>query len=172
MCGMKVLTFENCPDSARDVTLRQKAKPVKEINDELRKTALDMIETMRKGKGVGLAGPQVGLLKRIFVTHAEGDRSRVFINPSRIWTSQEQVRCEEGCLSVQGLWADVVRPEAIKIQAWNEKGRAFTLEVSGMLARVIQHEYDHLEGILFIDRLDEAAREKILAKLKKQKRAG
>jgi peptide deformylase len=169
---MKVLTFKNCPDSPNDETLRQKAKPVKDINDDLRKTVLEMLEIMHKGRGVGLAGPQVGLIKRIFVTHAEGDKSRVFINPSIIWTSQEQVRYEEGCLSVPGLWADVVRPEAIKIQAWNEKGRAFTLEVSGILARVIQHEYDHLEGILFIDRLDEAAREKILAKLKKQKRAG
>jgi peptide deformylase len=169
---MRVLTFENSCDSEQDRVLRQKAKPVKDINDELRKTLAEMFETMHKDRGVGLAGPQVGLLQRIFVIHAEGDQDRVFINPSIIWTSQEQVKYEEGCLSVPGLWADVVRPEKIKVQAWNERGRAFTLEAAGILARVIQHEYDHLEGILFMDRLNETARQKFLAKLKKQKQAG
>jgi peptide deformylase len=166
---MEILILENKGDSAQDRILRQKAKPVKDINDELRKTAQDMIQVMHDDKGVGLAGPQVGLLKRIFVTHAEGDDTRVFINPSIIWTSQEQVKGEEGCLSVPGVWADVKRPERIKVQAWNEKGRAFTLEVSGMLARVIQHEYDHLEGVLFIDRLNETVREKALSRLEKRK---
>jgi peptide deformylase len=170
--NMRVLTFENSCDSEQDRILRQKAKPVKNINDELRETAAEMFKIMHSDKGVGLAGPQVGLLKRIFVTHAEGDQNRVFINPSIIWTSQELAKYEEGCLSVPGLWAHVIRPEKVTIQAWNEKGRAFTLEASGILARVIQHEYDHLEGILFIDRLEEAAREKILEKLKKQKKSG
>jgi peptide deformylase len=165
---MDILCFENNPQACSDATLRKKAAPVKNIDDELRKTALEMIESMRKEKGVGLAGPQIGLLKRIFVTHAEGDSARVFINPTIIWTSQEQVKREEGCLSVPGIWADVTRPESVKIQAWNEKGRAFTLETSGILARVIQHEYDHLEGILFIDRLPDAKRERILTKLQKQ----
>jgi peptide deformylase len=164
---MKVLCFENNPQAHSDTTLRQKAGPIKTINDELRKTAAEMIESMHKEKGVGLAGPQIGFLKRIFVTHAEGDSPRVFINPTIIWTSQEQVKYEEGCLSVPGIWADVIRPESVKIQAWNENGRAFTLEASGMLARVIQHEYDHLEGILFIDRLPDAKKEKVLAKLQK-----
>jgi peptide deformylase len=164
---MKVLCFENNPEAYSDTTLRQKAGPVKNIDDELRKTAAEMIASMHKEKGVGLAGPQIGFLKRIFVTHAEGDAPRVFINPTIIWTSQEQVKYEEGCLSVPGIWADVIRPESVKIQAWNENGRAFTLEASGMLARVIQHEYDHLEGILFIDRLPDAKREKVLAKLQK-----
>ncbi|MDR1930132.1 MAG: peptide deformylase [Treponema sp.] len=169
---MRVLTFENSCDSEQDRVLRQKAKPVKDINDELRRTLAEMFETMHKDRGVGLAGPQVGLLQRIFVTHAERDQDRVFINPSIIWTSQEQVKFEEGCLSVPGLWADVVRPEKIKVQAWNERGRAFTLEAAGVLSRVIQHEYDHLEGILFMDRLNETARQKFLAKLEKQKQAG
>jgi peptide deformylase len=164
---MKVLCFENNPEASSDTTLRQKADPVKNINDELRKTTSEMIESMHKEKGVGLAGPQIGLLKRVFVTHAEKDSPRVFINPTIIWTSQEQVKYEEGCLSVPGIWADVIRPESVKIQAWNENGRAFTLEATGMLARVIQHEYDHLEGILFIDRLPDAKREKALAKLQK-----
>ena len=164
---MEVLILENSPDSENDRLLRKKAVPVKNFNDELRQTARKMIDAMHEGKGVGLAGPQVGLLKRIFVTHAEGDEERVFINPSIIWTSQEQAAMEEGCLSIPGFYAIIKRPGKIKIQAWNEKGRAFTLEASGMLARVIQHENDHLEGTLFIDRLDETRREKILAKLGK-----
>jgi len=169
---MEVLILENKADSEKDRCLRQKALPIKNINDEIRETARNMLMAMHEDKGVGLAGPQVGLLRRIFVTHAEGDEPRVFINPSIIWTSQEQVNWEEGCLSLPGLYADVKRPETIKIQAWNEKGRAFTLEVSGMLARVIQHEYDHLEGILFIDRINEAKREKLLTKLNKQTNRG
>jgi len=164
---MEVLTLENKVDSEKDRSLRQKAVPVKNINDEVRQTARKMLDIMHEGKGVGLAGPQVGLLKRIFVTNAEGDEERVFINPSIIWTSQEQSSIEEGCLSIPGFYAVVKRPAIIKIQAWNEKGRAFTLEVSGMLARIIQHEYDHLEGILFIDRINEDKREKFLAKLNK-----
>jgi peptide deformylase len=165
---MEVLTLENKLDSEKDRFLRQKAAPVKNIDDEIRCIAENMIKIMHDGKGVGLAGPQVGLQKRIFVTHAEGDGPRVFINPSIIWTSQEQVNFEEGCLSLPGVYADVKRPEKIKVQAWNEKGRAFTLDISGMLSRVVQHEYDHLEGILFIDRIAEAKREKLLAKLKKR----
>ena len=164
---MEVLILENTCDSEKDRCLRQKAAPLKNINEEIRQIARKMIDTMHEGKGVGLAGPQVGFIKRIFVTHAEGDEERVFINPSIIWTSQEQVTMEEGCLSVPGFYALVKRPRIIKIQAWNEKGRAFTLEVSGMLARVIQHEYDHLDGILFIDRIDETKREKLFAKLSK-----
>ncbi|MDR0447452.1 MAG: peptide deformylase, partial [Treponema sp.] len=144
---MEVLILENKTDSENDRCLRQKATAVKDINDKLRFIVQDMIKIMHDGKGVGLAGPQVGLLKRIFVTHIDGDEARVFINPSIIWTSQEQVNFEEGCLSLPGAYAEVIRPGKIKVQAWNETGRAFTLEVSGMLARVIQHEYDHLEGV-------------------------
>ena len=164
---MDVLTLENKVDSEKDRCLRQKAAPIKTINDEVREISKKMIDAMYKGKGVGLAGPQVGFLKRIFVTHTEGDEQRVFINPSIIWTSQEQANMEEGCLSLPGFYSAVKRPAKIKVQAWNEKGRAFTLEVSGMLARVIQHEYDHLEGVLFIDRINEAKRDKYLTKLTK-----
>jgi peptide deformylase len=164
---MEVLTLENKLDSEKDRLLRKKAVPVKNIDDEIRQIGKNMLKIMHDGKGIGLAGPQVGLLKRIFVTHVEGDGPRIFINPSIIWTSQEQVNYEEGCLSLPGVYADVKRPGKIKIQAWNEKGRAFTLELSGILARVVQHEYDHLEGVLFIDRITETKREKLLVKLKK-----
>jgi peptide deformylase len=147
--------------------LRQKAEQVKHIDAEFLKIAERMIQVLHDEQGVGLAGPQVGLLKRIFVVHVAGDEPRVFINPSIIETSQETVKYEEGCLSIPGVWADVIRPKTVRVQAWNEKGRPFTLNAGGILARVIQHEYDHLEGTLFIDRLPEARRNRILSKIEK-----
>ncbi|MDR0640918.1 MAG: peptide deformylase [Treponema sp.] len=147
--------------------LRGKAEPVAKIDDELKQIADEMLDALHKGKGVGLAGPQVGLMKRIFVVHVEGDEPRIFINPSIIATSEEMVKYEEGCLSVPGVWADVIRPRALRIQAWNERGRPFTMEAEGILARVILHEYDHLEGVLFIDRLSVRKRERLLAKMGK-----
>ncbi|MFP3089919.1 peptide deformylase [Treponema sp. TIM-1] len=151
--------------------LRQKAAPVKEIDGSYGKIAAKMVEALHQGKGIGLAGPQVGILERIFVVHIEGDIPRIFINPSIIGTSQDMVKYEEGCLSLPGIWADVLRPSAVRVQAWNEKGRPFTIEADGILARVIQHEYDHLEGVLFIDRLSDPKRNRILTKFEKRNRA-
>jgi peptide deformylase len=148
-------------------TLKQKAMRVKHIGPEYIKIAEDLLNSLHKGKGIGLAGPQVGLLERIFAIHIEKDEPRIFINPSIIETSQEMQKFEEGCLSIPGIYADVVRPQTVKIQAWNEKGRPFTLEASGLLARVILHELDHLEGILFIDRLSEQKRNRVIAKFEK-----
>jgi peptide deformylase len=142
--------------------LSRKAEPVKEIDAEIRKLGHEMLEAMA-GKGIGLAGPQVNECLRIFVTNVEGDKPRVFINPEIVQTSQELVNIEEGCLSLPKLYLDVIRPEFVRVQAWNEKGRPFTVEAGGLLARVIQHEYDHLEGILFIDRLKSGKRDKALA---------
>jgi peptide deformylase len=84
-----------------------------------------------------------------------------------IETSQELVKYEEGCLSVPGVWAEVIRPKAVRIQAWNEKGKPFTLDAAGILARAILHEYDHLDGTLFLDRLPELKRHKLIAKFEK-----
>jgi peptide deformylase len=150
-----------------DETLHRKAAPVTKIDGETAKTAEELIKALHADKGVGLAGPQVGLLQRIFVVHIEGDIPRVFINPSIIETSQEMVKYEEGCLSIPGIYADVLRPKQIKVQAWNEKCRPFTMEADGILGRVIQHEYDHLEGVLFIDRLSELKRNRILVRYEK-----
>ena len=148
--------------------LRQKAEKIEKINEDTKKTASLMLDIIKRDKGVGLAGPQIGYMKRIFVVHIEGDEERVFINPSIMETSQETAKAEEGCLSVPGIFADVIRAKSIKIQAWNEKGRPFTLETSGLLARVIQHEYDHLEGVLFFDQLPEQKRERLMAKFEKK----
>jgi peptide deformylase len=147
--------------------LKQKALPVKNIGPEYQKIAEDLIKTLKGGDGIGLAGPQVGLLERIFAVSIEGDKPRIFINPSIIETSQETIKYEEGCLSIPGIYTNVVRPKAVKIQAWNEKGKPFTLEADGLLARVILHEYDHLEGILFIDRIPEEKKNRILLKIEK-----
>ena len=154
--------------------LRQKAAPVENLKDNLsqwQETAENMFTALKIQNGVGLAGPQVGLMRRIFVVKVEGDEPRVFINPSIIETSQETAKYEEGCLSIPGNWADVVRPRTVKVQAWNERGRSFTLEAGGILARVILHEYDHLDGVLFIDRLSEVKRNKILDKIAKRAKA-
>ena len=159
---MQILTLGN-------ELLRQTAKPIKKIGPEYLKTAEELLNTLYAGKGVGLAGPQMGLMERIFAVHIEGDIPRIFINPSILETSQETWKYEEGCLSIPGIYTDVIRPKAIKIQAWNEKGRPFTLETSGLLARVILHEYDHLDGVLFIDRISEQKRNRILAKIEKAK---
>ena len=157
---MQILTLGN-------ESLRQKAQPVKKINAEYHKIAVELVNALHAGEGVGLAGPQIGIPERIFAVHLSGDIPRIFINPSIIETSQETVKFEEGCLSIPGMYSDVVRPKSVKVQAWNEMGRPFILEASGMLARVILHEYDHLDGILFIDRVSEQKRNRILAKYEK-----
>jgi peptide deformylase len=152
--------------------LRQKAVKIDKIDDEIKNLSKEMLEILRRDKGVGVAGPQVGVMKRIFVVHVQDDEERVFINPSILETSHETYKFEEGCLSIPGIYATVVRPESIKIQAWNEKGRPFTIEASGLLARVILHEYDHLEGVLFLDRLPEKKKIKLIEKFEKtQKKA-
>ncbi|MCL2809692.1 MAG: peptide deformylase [Treponema sp.] len=157
---MKIITFG-------DEKLRLKAEKIDTIDEEIIAVAKEMLELIKRDKGVGVAGPQVGFMKRIFVIHIEGDEKRVFINPSLLETSVETTKYEEGCLSVPGIYVNVVRSESIKIQAWNIKGRPFTLEASGLLARVIQHEYDHLEGVLFLDHLNDKKREKLIEKFEK-----
>ena len=126
-----------------------------------------MFETMYEGKGVGLAAPQVGESKRLFVCHATDDKPRVFINPEIIATSEEQVIFEEGCLSIPNVYCDVLRPAWITVQARDENGKIFTLDARGYLARVIQHEIDHLNGMLFIDRINEKKRQRIMKNFKK-----
>ena len=145
-----------------DEVLRKQAAMVPEVDKHISDLAMAMIDAMHFGKGIGLAAPQIGDLKRMFVTHIEGDAPRVFINPQIIRTSQEMVLYEEGCLSIPGIFADVERSSAITIQAWNERGRPFTLDVEGLLSRVILHEFDHLNGVLFLDHLDEKKRNRLI----------
>ena len=148
--------------------LREKAEPVAEVNDEIRKLADDMFEAMIAADGVGLAGPQVGRKLRMFVVIADDDVRRVFINPQIIATSEELGDYDEGCLSIPGVYETIKRPVKVTVQALNEKGKPFTLDADGLLARVIQHEYDHLDGIMFIDRGDPAFAEKTAEQFKKR----
>lgn len=143
--------------------LREKSAKVTDIDDSVSLLAKEMIETMHVSRGIGLAGVQVGRLQRLFVTEIEGDKPRVFINPMIIGTSMEQSEYEEGCLSIPAIYAGVTRPEAITVQAWNERGRPFKLDADGLLARVIQHELDHLNGVLFVDYLADAVRDDAMA---------
>lgn len=154
-----------------DEILRKKALPFVDINAETAALAQDMLEAMRVGRGVGLAGPQIGLSQRIFVVQIDGDIPRIFINPSIVQTSEELADYEEGCLSIPGMYADVSRPAQVRVQAWNERGRPFNLDADGFLARVILHEYDHLEGTLFIDRLSQMKRDRLVAQYEKKRRA-
>jgi peptide deformylase len=151
-------------------TLKKTAEPVKDIDQDLREYTQQMLRAMKSGRGIGLAAPQVGRLERFFVCQVEDDEPRVFINPEIIRTSTDEVIYEEGCLSIPNLWANVKRPSAISIQAWNEKGRPFTLDAEGILARVIQHEFDHLNGVLFIDRLSETQRKRLIEQFEKRMR--
>lgn len=148
--------------------LRQKAEPVPEVNDEIRKLVADMFETMEEYDGVGLAGPQVGKKLRLFVAIADDEIKRVFINPQIIKTSQETSDYDEGCLSIPQVYETINRPKEVTVQALNENGRPFTLEADGLLARIIQHEYDHLEGILYIDRGDKEFARKTEEQFKKR----
>lgn len=151
-----------------DEVLREQVDEIQDVNGEIAELAQNMLSTMYTGDGVGLAAPQVGLLKSLFVCHVNGDQPRVFINPQIIGTSQELLPYEEGCLSIPGVYGDVIRPASITVQAINERGKPFKVDAEGMLARVIQHEMDHLKGVLFIDHLDEKQRERLLKTYQKK----
>lgn len=148
--------------------LRKKAEPVPEINDEIRELVNDMFDTMIENNGVGLAGPQVGKSLRLFVIIADDDVRRVFINPQIIKTSTQVGEYDEGCLSIPQVYETITRPLEVTVQAYNEEGKLFTLEADGLLARIIQHEYDHLDGILYIDRGDKGFAQKTENQFKKR----
>lgn len=152
---MNVLTLGN-------PVLREKSEPISEVTPELVAQLEEMFELMIESDGVGLAAPQVGILKRFFVVMADDDVKRVFINPQIIETTTETSEYEEGCLSIPKLYEKITRPIGVTVQALNEKGKPFTLKADGLLARVIQHEYDHLDGILYIDRADEEFKKKAI----------
>ena len=145
-----------------DPILERKADPVTEFNADLEVLVEEMFDAMKRDRGIGLAAPQVSVSKRIFVVEADDDKRRVFINPEIIMTSPEIAEYEEGCLSFPGLYFMVKRPASLRIQAFNEKGRPFVLEADGLLARVILHENDHLDGKLFIDRITPFKKERAL----------
>jgi peptide deformylase len=147
-----------------DPVLRRKAKKVTKVTPELRQLIDDMIETMRDAPGVGLAAPQVGVSERVIVVEyaeeseeedAPPPKKKLYglINPEIIWASDEMVDGTEGCLSIPGWLGDVSRHDAVAIKALNRSGQKVKIKAEGWLARIFQHEIDHLEGVLYIDRL-------------------
>ena len=128
---------------------------VKKFDSALKMLIDAMFDTMDEAAGVGLAGPQVGVSQKLFVVDDRKGNRIAFINPEIIETSVEVGPYEEGCLSVPGVYHDVIRPLGVTVQAQDVNGKAFTIKATGLLARIIQHENDHLNAKLFIDRLSE-----------------
>ena len=158
-----------------DPILRKKSEEIKEITPDIKGLVFDMAETMVKNQGIGLAAPQVGELKRIIVVHLIKDRSaqekaatnpQIFINPKIIKKSMEVAVDEEGCLSFPGLFLKIKRAKEVEIEALNERGEIIHLKAVGLAARVLQHEIDHLDGILFFDHLSFWQKLKLRKKLK------
>lgn len=136
-----------------DEILRKKARYIDEITDRIKDTLEDMLETMRDSRGVGIAAPQVGVLRRMFIAEPEPERVYFMINPVILEKSGSQVG-DEGCLSVPGLIGTVERPSHIKIEALDLEGNKQVYEFDDFDARVMCHEYDHLEGVLYIDKAE------------------
>lgn len=143
-----------------DKVLRQPAKRITKIDDKVRKLAKEMLQTMYSANGIGLAAPQVAINKQLIVIDCEPDNPDnpplILINPQIKKYSQTVCDYEEGCLSIPGVYLEVSRPQAITVSYKNEAGKPQTLEAEGLLARVIQHEMDHLKGVMFVDRVTNA----------------
>ena len=150
-----------------DPVLRRRAARVEAVTPELRKIIADMIDTMYDEVGLGLAAPQIGVsLRLMVVSDDDGREARALVNP--VITDQGgEVVAEEGCLSIPGIFAQVKRAEWVRLEAQDTEGKPVTITARGLRARVFQHEMDHLEGVLFIDRLDPVTRDRIKRRIKK-----
>ena len=149
-----------------DPVLRQVAAPVREITPEIKRIIADMTETMWHQVGIGLAAPQVGLPHRILVMDDGKGGAQALINPV-IESRSGTIREEEGCLSLPGIFADVERSRSITVSALDADGKPFSFEASGLKSRVVQHEMDHLDGVLFIDHISRLKRALYDGKVKK-----
>ena len=158
-----------------DPFLRQKSTKVEIVDNEIRSLMDDMLETMYAAPGIGLAAIQIGVPKRVIVLDIskseEKKNPQYFVNPEIISNSNTDASYEEGCLSVPGQFAEISRPDKCKIKFLNYAGEEKVLETEGLLATCIQHEMDHLEGILFIDYLSKLKKDMIVKKLSKQKKS-
>ena len=157
-----------------DPILRKKCKSLEKIDEHVRKLMGDMAETMYKANGIGLAAIQVGILKRLIVIDISKDEKKkkpiFFINPEIVFRSKKTSIYEEGCLSIPGYYAEIERPAECHIKYTNFEGKIKELEADGLLATCIQHEVDHLNGILFIDYLSKLKKDMIIKKLVKHKK--
>jgi peptide deformylase len=151
-----------------DPVLRRRAGRVEAVTPAIRKTIADMIDTMYDEVGLGLAAPQIGVSLRLMVVADEdGREARALVNPV-ITEQRGEVVAEEGCLSIPGIFAPVKRAEWVRLEAHDPDGEPVTITARGLRARVFQHEMDHLDGVLFIDRLDPVARDRIKRRIKKE----
>ncbi|MDQ3217455.1 MAG: peptide deformylase [Actinomycetota bacterium] len=150
-----------------DPALRQRARPIDQVTRLHRRLVSDMLDTMRAAPGVGLAGPQVGVLERVLVWEIEEEHGAV-INPVLLDPSEEMLTAEEGCLSLPGLAYPVERHVRVTVEGVDHRGRPLRIEAEDYMARVFQHEIDHLDGVLFIDRLPEELRRDARRKLTRQ----
>ena len=153
-----------------DPILRRRAEPVGEVTPEIRAILRDMIDTMYREVGVGLAAPQVGISLRLMVIDEEKGRGpRALVNPE-IVDQGGRVVAEEGCLSIPGVFAPVARAEWVRLEAQDEEGQPVTVETKGLYARVIQHEMDHLDGVLILDRTTKEQRKEAIRTMRERER--
>lgn len=151
-----------------DPVLRRRANPVEAVTPEIRRLAEDMVDTMYDEVGIGLAAPQVGASIRLMVVgDEEGRGAQVLVNPA-VTEGGGKVTAEEGCLSLPGIFAQVTRSEWVTLEAHDLDGRPLAITAHGLRARVFQHELDHLDGVLFIDRLEPMVRDRIKRRIKKE----
>jgi peptide deformylase len=159
---------------APDPRLKVKAKPVAAVDDRVRRLMADLLETMYAAPGIGLAAPQVGVARRVLVVDVARDgeprQPMKIANPEILWRSAELLTTNEGCLSLPEHYADVARPAKIRLRYLDEQNEIREIDLEGLLATCIQHEMDHLEGVLFVDHLSALKRGIILRKLAKTKR--
>lgn len=164
---------------APDPVLKTKCKPVDQIDGEVRALMNDMLETMYENRGIGLAAPQVGILRRVIVIDVAGYRKGsgneeprpiLMANPKIVKQSSARVTTEEGCLSLPDLYADVERPAAVTVEYLDQSGGEHSLDADGVLSICIQHEIDHINGILFVDHISSLKRNMFLKKMLKAKR--
>ena len=160
--------------TAPDPRLQAVSTDVERVDDEIRALVTDMTDSMYAAEGIGLAAIQIGVAKRILVIdpdQKEGNKNpRAFINPKITWASEEMATYEEGCLSVPEIWDDVERPARVKCEYLDIDGKPQTLEADGLLATCLQHEMDHLNGVLFIDHLSRLKKSMAVKKLTKAKK--
>ncbi|HEV2303773.1 MAG TPA: peptide deformylase [Stellaceae bacterium] len=161
--------------TAPDPRLKVRARPVAAVDDKVRRLMDDMLETMYQAIGIGLAAPQVGVASRVLVVDVarEGEKPQPLrlANPEILWRSQELTASSEGCLSLPEHYADVTRPARVRLRYLDHQNEIRELETDGLLATCLQHEIDHLDGILFVDHISPIKRSIILRKLAKAKRS-
>jgi peptide deformylase len=142
--------------------LRKVAVPIERFDDDLRALVAGMFVRMKKSRGVGLAAPQVGLRQRVLVLNSTGDEKDdlVLVNPTIVSRTGTRVSYDEGCLSFPGIFAEISRPDRCTVKAFDPSGSPIEMEYEGFTSRIIQHEYDHLEGVLLVDRMSPAEKQK------------